>query len=134
MNVALIGSGGREHALAYKIKQSERLDKLYRLNKRLLPTKASKPAKEFVNKMLDAMSDDLNISITLASIDEMVSEINEKLDINPKDKNLKKESLANIEFIDTLLGFGNKEPFGYFQIGIEKDLKEKINHQSILYI
>ena len=29
MNVALIGSGGREHALAYKIKQSERLDKLF---------------------------------------------------------------------------------------------------------
>ncbi len=104
----------------------KRLDKLYRLKKRLLPTKASKPAKEFVNRMLDAMSDDLNISIALASIDEMVSEINEKLDINPKDKNLKKESLANIEFIDTLLGFGNKEPFGYFQIGIEKDLKEKI--------
>jgi len=104
----------------------KRLDKLYRLKKRLLPTKISKPAKEFVNKMLDAMSDDLNISIALASIDEMVSEVNEKLDINPKDKNLKKETLANIEFIDTLLGFGNKEPFEYFQIGIEKDLKEKI--------
>jgi len=29
MNVALIGSGGREHALAYKIKQSKRLDKLF---------------------------------------------------------------------------------------------------------
>lgn len=29
MNVALIGSGGREHALAYKIKQSERLSKLF---------------------------------------------------------------------------------------------------------
>ncbi len=29
MNVAIIGSGGREHALAYKIKQSEKLDKLY---------------------------------------------------------------------------------------------------------
>ncbi len=29
MNVVLIGSGGREHALAYKIKQSESLDKLF---------------------------------------------------------------------------------------------------------
>ena len=29
MNVAIIGSGGREHALAYKIKQSKKLDKLY---------------------------------------------------------------------------------------------------------
>jgi len=104
----------------------KRLDKLYRLKKRLLPTKASKPSKDFSDKMLDAMSDDLNISIALASIDEMVSEVNEKLDINPKDKSLKKESLANIEFISELLGFGDKEPFGYFQIGIEEDLKEKI--------
>ncbi|SFV51375.1 Cysteinyl-tRNA synthetase [hydrothermal vent metagenome] len=104
----------------------KRLDKLYRLKKRLLPTKASKPSKDFSDKMLDAMSDDLNISIALASIDEMVSEVNEKLDINPKDKSLKKESLANIEFISELLGIGDKEPFGYFQIGIEEDLKEKI--------
>lgn len=29
MNVALIGSGGREHALAYKIKQSSKLDKFF---------------------------------------------------------------------------------------------------------
>ena len=29
MNVAVIGSGGREHALSHKIKESEQLDKLY---------------------------------------------------------------------------------------------------------
>ena len=29
MNVAIIGSGGREHALSYKIKDSELLDRLY---------------------------------------------------------------------------------------------------------
>ncbi|MEN8194122.1 MAG: phosphoribosylamine--glycine ligase, partial [Bacteroidota bacterium] len=29
MNVAIIGSGGREHALAYKIKQSDKLDDLF---------------------------------------------------------------------------------------------------------
>ena len=104
----------------------KRLDKLYRLKKRLLPTKATKPSKDFVDKLLSAMGDDLNISIALASIDQMVSEVNEKLDINPKDKNLKRESLANIEFIDTLLGFGAKEPFSYFQIGVDKEIKDKI--------
>jgi len=36
--------------------------------------------------------------------------------------------LANIAFIDTLLGFGAKEPFSYFQIGVDKDLKEKIEN------
>ncbi|MBL0720997.1 MAG: cysteine--tRNA ligase, partial [Sulfurovum sp.] len=56
----------------------------------------------------------------------MVSEVNEKLDKNPKDKNLKKEALENIYFINKLLGFGYKEPFGYFQLGIKKDLKEQI--------
>ncbi|MEJ2507500.1 MAG: phosphoribosylamine--glycine ligase family protein, partial [Ignavibacteriaceae bacterium] len=29
MNVALIGSGGREHAIAYKISESNLLTKLY---------------------------------------------------------------------------------------------------------
>jgi cysteinyl-tRNA synthetase len=72
------------------------------------------------------MGDDLNISIALASIDQMVSDANEKLDINPKDKATKRETLANIEFIDTLLGFGGREPFSYFQIGVAEDLKLEI--------
>ncbi|MHC4546226.1 MAG: phosphoribosylamine--glycine ligase N-terminal domain-containing protein, partial [Planctomycetota bacterium] len=29
MNVLLMGSGGREHALAWKLAQSKQLDKLY---------------------------------------------------------------------------------------------------------
>ena len=29
MNILLLGSGGREHALAWKIAQSNRVDKLY---------------------------------------------------------------------------------------------------------
>ena len=29
MNILLLGSGGREHALAWKIAQSEKVDKLY---------------------------------------------------------------------------------------------------------
>ncbi|MEA1954086.1 MAG: cysteine--tRNA ligase [Campylobacterota bacterium] len=120
----------------------KRLDKLYRLKKRVSPGKGSTVNKVFKKALLDAMSDDLNISIALSVIDEMVALSNEKFDANPKDKSLKesaskplngashkalkKETLANIEFIDTLLGFGGKEPFSYFQIGVDEALKEKI--------
>jgi len=105
----------------------KRLDKLYRLKKRVTPGKGSSTNKAFKQSLLDAMSDDLNISIALSVIDDMVASTNEKFDANPKDKALKKETIANIEFIDTLLGFGGKEPFSYFQIGVDESLKEQIN-------
>jgi len=104
----------------------KRLDKLYRLKKRVSPGKASAMNSTFKKALLDAMGDDLNISIALAVIDEMIATANEDLDTNPQNKALKKETLANIEFIDTLLGFGGKEPFSYFQIGVDEALKEKI--------
>ncbi len=104
----------------------KRLDKLYRLKKRVTPGKASVPNKNFKQALLDAMADDLNISVALAVIDELIAVTNDALDANPKDKALKKETLANIAFIDTLLGFGGKEPFSYFQIGVDEALKEKI--------
>jgi cysteinyl-tRNA synthetase len=104
----------------------KRLDKLYRLKKRILPGKASVVNKDFKKALLDAMGDDLNISVALSVIDDMVATANETLDANPKDKALKKETIANIEFIDTLLGFGGKEPFSYFQIGGDETLKTEI--------
>jgi len=104
----------------------KRLDKLYRLKKRVLPGKASAVNKPFREKLLEAMGDDLNISVALSVIDEMIASANEGLDENPKDKALKKETIANIEFIDKLLGFGGKEPFSYFQIGVDEAFKEKI--------
>ena len=104
----------------------KRLDKLYRLKKRVSPGKASLPNKNFKKALLDAMGDDLNISIALSVIDELIATTNDALDANPKDKGLKKETLANIAFIDELLGFGGKEPFSYFQIGVDDVLKEKI--------
>jgi len=108
------------------LNSKKRLDKLYRLKKRVTPTKASKPNKKFHKAIMGAMSDDLNISVTLATIDQMVSDTNDKFDANPKDKGLKKETLANIEFIYELLGFGGKEPFSYFQIGIPPETINKI--------
>lgn len=104
----------------------KRLDKIYRLKKRVSPGKGSAVNKTFKQALIDAMSDDLNISIALAVIDEMVANTNDALDENPKNKALKKETLANIEFIDTLLGFGGKEPFSYFQIGVDEAAKIEI--------
>ena len=108
------------------LNSKKRLDRLYRLKKRVTPTKASKPNISFKKEILEAMSDDLNISVALARVEQMISQTNDKLDENPKDKGLKRETLANIEFIDKLLGIGGKEPFSYFQIGIDKQTKAKI--------
>jgi len=109
------------------LSSKKRLDRVYRLKKRLTPTKPSKqPNRKFKAKMLEAMSDDLNISVALATIDEMVSGANEQLDRNPKDKTLKRETLANIEFIAKLLGIGGKEPFKYFQIGVDEVTKNRV--------
>jgi cysteinyl-tRNA synthetase len=108
------------------LQSKKRLDKLYRLKKRLVPTSPSTPNKEFVSSLLEAMSDDLNVSKALSIIDEMVANANDELDKNPKNKALKKESLANIEYIDKLLGFGGMNAFEYFQIGIDDELKAKI--------
>ena len=88
----------------------KRLDKLYRLKKRVSPGKGSAVNKDFKKALLSAMGDDLNISTALAVIDEMISNTNDAFDAEAKNKALKKETLANIEFIDTLLGFGGKEP------------------------
>lgn len=46
--------------------------------------------------MLEALSDDLNISKALASLDEMISYANEMLDSNPKDKIFKSVTHANL--------------------------------------
>ena len=108
------------------LNSKKRLDKLYRLKKRVTPTKASKPNIAFQKAIMEAMSDDLNISVALATIEEMISTTNDKFDENPKDKGLKKETLANIEFLDELLGIGGKEPFSYFQIGVDEESKAKI--------
>jgi len=104
----------------------KRLDKLYRLKKRVSPGKGSAVNKAFKTALLSAMGDDLNISTALAVIDELIANSNDAFDKEAKNKALKKETLANIEFIDTLLGFGGQEPFTYFQIGISDEEKARI--------
>ncbi len=104
----------------------KRLDKLYRLKKRLYGGKVGQVNKEFKNALIEAMSDDLNSSKAMAIIDEMVTSANESLDKEPKNKALKQEILANIEFINELLGIGAKDAIEWFQQGVSSEDKLKI--------
>ena len=105
----------------------KRLDKLYRLKKRLFGLKVSDEKTPFQNTLLETLSDDLNVSAALAAIDEMIALANEALDTNPKDKLLKRQTTANLACIETLLGFGTLNPFEYFQFGMDAATKEQIN-------
>lgn len=105
----------------------KRLDKLYRLKKRLFGMKVTNEKTPFQTDLLKALSDDLNISKGLSLLDEMISKANETLDSNPKDKLIKRQSLSDMAFIERLLGFGLQNPFEYFQFGIDDTLKTKID-------
>lgn len=108
------------------LQSKKRLDKLYRLKKRVIGSVSDTANSEFKTALLEAMQDDLNISVALSVIDDMVAKSNEALDSTPNDKNLKKEIMENIEIINALLGFGEKDPFSYFQLGVDDTLKAQI--------
>jgi cysteinyl-tRNA synthetase len=108
------------------ISSKKRLDKLYRLKKRLYGSGISTVNKQFQTDILESLNDDLNTSRALASIDEFISETNEILDKEPKNKALKKETLANIEFLNDILGIGYQDAYSYFQFGISEEEKQKI--------
>ena len=105
----------------------KRLDRLYRLKKRLFGMKVTDEKTDFQKNLLEALSDDLNISKGLSLLDEMISNANEVLDANAKDKLIKRQTLADMAFVEKLLGFGLENPFEYFQFGIDEALKNKIN-------
>jgi len=105
----------------------KRLDKIYRLKKRLFGLAENTEQTEFKTKLLEALSDDMNVSSALALIDEMISTANETLDTAGKHKVLKKESISNLAYIAEILGFGVKNAFEYFQFGIDEETKAKID-------
>ena len=57
----------------------------------------------------------------------LFSSTNEALDTAGKHKLLKKETIANLSFVEEILGFGVKNPFEYFQFGIDEKTKQKID-------
>ena len=106
----------------------KRLDKIYRLKKRVYGVKTSTVNKNFKTELMSALRDDLNISKALAVVDDMITTSNEKLDLEPKTKNQKYEINANIKLLEDILGIGYKNPYEYFQLGVTDEKKEKIKN------
>ncbi len=105
----------------------KRLDKIYRLKKRLFGLAQNSDKTAFQDELLKALSDDMNVSSALALIDEMISSANETLDTAGKHKQLKKETISNLAYIEKVLGFGVKNPYEYFQFGVDEDTKKQID-------
>jgi len=104
----------------------KRLDKLYRVKKRVYGTTASSANKKIKQQLLETLNDDMNTAKAMAILDEYISSVNDALNTNPKDKALKKEFIATIDFISSLLGVGAQDSFEYFQFGITEDEKNSI--------
>ncbi len=112
----------------------KRLDKLYRLKKRVYDVAKNDALKPLGYKqtILEALNDDLNTSKAFASIDEFVNFANDKLDSNPKDKNLKSQIVDIFDFISDILGIGFQNPYSYFQFGISEEEKKSIEEKILL--
>ncbi len=109
------------------LSSKKRLDKLYRVKKRVYGTAPSTVNKEIKKQLLESLNDDMNTSKAMAILDEYISLVNDTLDKNPKDKQLKKEFIATIDFISLLLGIADQDSFEYFQFGITETEKNSIN-------
>lgn len=109
------------------IASKRRLDRLYRLKKRLFGLTAEIIDTEFKKNLLEALGDDLGVSRAYALIDELISSANDALDTNPKDKGYRQILLSALATIETVLGFGGQNPFEYFQFGLDDAAKAKIN-------
>jgi cysteinyl-tRNA synthetase len=109
------------------IASKRRLDRLYRLKKRLFGLSSPIIETDFKKALLEALGDDLNVSRAYALIDELIANANEALDLNPKDKIYRQSVLSSLAAIEEILGFGGQNPFEYFQFGLDENTKIKIN-------
>jgi cysteinyl-tRNA synthetase len=108
------------------LSSKKRLDKLYRVKKRVYGLGKSAINNEFKNSLLEALNDDLNTPKAISIVDEYTNHANETLDKEPKNKNFKKELVATLEFLDEVLGIGSTDAYKYFQFGIDEQTILKI--------
>ncbi len=109
------------------IASKKRLDRLYRLKKRLFGLDAPKIQTDFSAQLVEVLSDDLNVSKAYALIDELIATANDTLDANTKDKVYRQNLLSSLSTIETVLGFGRQNPYTYFQFGLDEETKTKID-------
>ncbi|MHB8100289.1 MAG: cysteine--tRNA ligase [Sulfuricurvum sp.] len=110
------------------IASKKRLDRLYRLKKRIFGLTAEVIDTEFKTALLEVLNDDLNVSKAYALIDELIALANDALDANPKDKTFRQTLLSSLSMIETVLGFGGQNPYEYFQFGLDDVTKSKIDN------
>lgn len=101
----------------------KRLDKIYRLKKRVQGIRPLIQKTQFQENFLTALQDDLNISKALSILEEMLNIANQELDQNPKNKELKARILNDLNFMSDVLGIGLKDSVEYFQLGVEAEQK-----------
>ncbi len=111
------------------LSSKKRLDKLYRLKKRLFGLQSDIIETQFTTTLLEVLSDDMNVSKAYALIDELISSANDALDTNPKDKMIRQKILSSLNTIEKVLGFGGQNPYHYFQFGLDEAQKVHIEAQ-----
>ena len=146
------------YSIADLLASKKRLDKIYRLKKRVRDVLApaagqnlasngsqnlslgaapnSKPKNsaselpaveaKFRSEMMEFLSDDLNTSGALAVLDSFVAGANEALDRAPKDKALKAQIAANLEFAKQTLGILYEDETEYFRFGVSEQQRAQI--------
>ncbi len=118
----------------------KRLDKLYRFKQRVGGILGDfdfggEVDSDFRAQFLEALNDDMNISVALSAVDLMISQYNEIFDKNSKAQNAKdlaKKAMSNIAYIATILGVGAKNPIDYFHLGVDDEFKAFIESQIAL--
>ena len=125
------------YSIADLLASKKRLDKIYRLKKRvrdvLTPAAEQNSAPEppaaeakFRSEMMEFLSDDLNTSGALAVLDSFVASANEALNRAPKDKALKARIAANLEFAKQTLGILYEDETEYFRFGVSEQQRVQI--------
>lgn len=110
----------------------KRLDKFYRLKKRLelkeFEENFKKCERELSLTILQALQDDLNISKALALFDEFIVNANLRLD-ESKDKGLREDLREDFKELALILGVGFEDAILYFQQGFDETQKAWIEEQ-----